>query len=234
MWLYAPWRPRTKWIWSGVFAALVSLFILGSIVGDDASNQREVTTNLEPTKTPALDVATEPGAPPTVAPSPTVKPPSWSEGGPVTDAATRKALSDGDEMIRSLDLGKPRAVQIDGESVTVTYKAESALKETDLLSIGAQTSFSAHRALFANSRIASVTIIILADWTDQFGAESEDVTTVSTLDRSTVALIEWGGLEDRVILDNKHMFCISDSYRIHGGIYSRLGNTGCLTGAIRL
>lgn len=135
-------------------------------------------------------------------------------------------------MIRSLDLGKPRAVQIDGESLTVTYKATSALKETDLLSISAQTSFSAHRALFKNPRIARVTIVVLADWIDQFGAESEDVTTVSTLNRSTVALIQWGGLEDRVILDNKHMFCISDSYRIHNGIYSRLGNTGCLTGAI--
>ena len=117
--------------------------------------------------------------------------------------------------------------------MTVTYKAESALKETDLLTIGAQTAFSAHRALFANPNVGSVTVTMTADWTDQFGASSADVTTVSTLDRATVQRIDWGGLEDRVLLDNKHMFCISDAYRIHLGIYSRLGDTGCLAGATR-
>lgn len=232
MWLYAPWRTRTKWIWSAVFAVLLSLFVIGGIVGDEESTKNEAATNAAPTRIPEA-AATDPAVPPTPAPLPTVKPPSWKEGGAVTYTAAIKALSDGDEMIRSLNLGEPRGVQIDGESITVTYKGKSALKETDLLTIAAQTSFSAHRAIFANPRVVSVTVIILADWTDQFGAESEDVTTVSTLDRLTVVRIDWDGLEDRVILDNKHMFCISDSYRIHGGIYSRLGNTGCLTGATR-
>jgi hypothetical protein len=67
----------------------------------------------------------------------------------------------------------------DGDSISVTYKAKSALKETDLLTIAAQTSFSAHRALFANPSVTSVTVVMLADWTDQYGATSEDVTTVS-------------------------------------------------------
>ena len=137
-------------------------------------------------------------------------------------------------MTRSLDLSKPASILVDGGTVTVAYKAGTALSETDLLTIGAQTSFSAHRALFANPLVQTVTVVMLADWTDQYGKTVEEATTASTLNRTTVeGRIDWKGLEDRVTLDNKNLFCISDNYSIHAAIYVRLKDKGCLTGSTR-
>jgi len=62
MWLYAPWRVRTKWIWSGIFAALIALWIVGTVSGDDpkqtassavTSPEPPVSTSAAPPSTPS-------------------------------------------------------------------------------------------------------------------------------------------------------------------------------------
>jgi hypothetical protein len=56
MWLYAPWRTRTKWIWSGVFAVLVALVVIGSVFGGDGDkkkNASSVDAQASPTLTDA-------------------------------------------------------------------------------------------------------------------------------------------------------------------------------------
>lgn len=236
MWLYAPWRPKFKWGWTAVFGVVVLLIIIGSATGGGGDKNKEVSASPEPTAeaAPTKTIPTEtPEQPPTVAPTETSAP-SWSSGAPLSEASVRGALDKADQMGESLDLAKPVAVLVDGGTVAVTYKAETALSETNLLTIGAHTSFSADRALFANPLVQTVTVTMLADWTDQFGKTAEEVTTVSTLSRATVSSrIDWDGLEDRVISDNKNFFCISDNYRIHLAIYSRLGDKGCLVGPER-
>lgn len=229
-----------KWV-AGIVAAFVVLAIIGALIPDEDEDKKSADANADVTReatTTDGNATAEPED--TEEPEPTEKPedtaePAWSSGVPLTDASIRGALSDGDEMTRSVNIGDPRSIEIDGGWIIVTYKIEDALKETDMLSIGGQTAFSAHKALFENPLVQTVTVTALADWTDQFGATTEDVTTVSTLERATVdARIQWDGLEDRVIIDNKNMFCVSDAYRIHLGIYSRLDDTGCLIAALKV
>jgi len=246
MWLYAPWRLGFKWGWTGFFGIMTVLAIIGSVTGSGNSEKTEVDVVAEATSTQKADetkalpsetaVETVPDTP-TVAPSDTPPPPptpEWKQGRPLSVENIREVLADSDKMIRSLDLGDAKNIAIDGGTVTVTYKGEDALSETDLLTIGAQTSFSVQRALFANPLVQTVTVIALADWTDQYGKTSEEVTTMSSLNRTTVdTRIDWAGLEDRVMSDNKLLFCISDAMEIHPAIYVRLKDKGCLTGSVR-
>jgi len=222
-------KGKRKWILGAVVVVIGFLVIAGIVGAATGWGDKEETAkgNASPT---ALQ---SPATTPTAAAQPTTAPPSWSEGAPITDDSSAKALADSKEMTRSLNLGETESIQIDGSIVTVTYKTKDALSETDLLTIGAQTSFSAHRVLFTNPQVTSVTVIMLADWADQLGNTASEVTTVSTLDRATADQIDWDGLENRVLLDNKDMFCISDAYRIHIAIYSRLKDTGCLAGPIQ-
>jgi len=73
-------------------------------------------------------------------------------------------------------------------------------------------------------------VITLGDWTDQYGKTTEEVTTMSRLNRATVdSKIGWEGFEDRVTLDNKVLFCVSDAMQVHPAIYIKLKDKGCLT-----
>ena len=92
MWLYAPWRKRFKWIWTGV-AVFAALMIIGGVFGDDSGKSTssdtalvvtesstkptktkeptstpKPTATIKPTKTPKATKTPEP--PPTATPEP--------------------------------------------------------------------------------------------------------------------------------------------------------------------
>ena len=235
-WRWAGERPSTQGkvlAYGGPIAGVVVLIIIISVAasaggGGDGGGEQVAGQSTE--AAPADSSGQEP-AEPTQPPEPTDTPERSWETGPVTEATVREALKDADEAIRSEDLGDSRALFVDEAlgSIRVVYKADSAIGETDLLSIGAQTSFSAMRSLFANPRVQTVTVTLLADWTDQFGSSKEEETTKSTIGRALVdSRIDWDGLEDRVYGDNKLFFCISEDYYIHPAIYVRLEDKGCL------
>lgn len=189
------------------------------------------TTTREPSATKVPTSTPPPSDTPTPLPTAT---PAWQDGAPLNEASVLDALKHAKKMARSLDLSKPVSLQVfpgpDGNGkIALIYKAGDALSETDLLTIGAQTSFSADRTLFANPLVDSTDIRMTADWVDQYGKTTEDRTTESSMTRDTANRIDWSGLEDRVLLDNKLFFCISDSYFIHPAIYVRLKDKGCLT-----
>lgn len=224
---------RKVQIIGGVLAVFAVLAIIGALTGSSGGGKATPTQVAQAAAPKATATPPPPKATVTpAAPSPTPAP-RWADGAPITDTSVRAALGDASGISGSLNLGKPRSTVIDGGYITVTYKATNALSETDLLTIGADTSFSALRALFPNPAVQTVTVTVLADWTDQFGKTAEAPATVATFDRATVAKIDWGGLKNNVESDNKALFCIADNYRINLAIYSRLRNKGCLTGAIR-
>ncbi len=245
MWRHAGWGRPIKWAVTGILAVLVVVVAVSGAVGggDDGDDSRlvvagtatELPRTEQPTEAPSeiptevpTEVPTEePTQPPTATP-----PPSWEDGAPINEESVRDALEDADEMIRSEDLGRPTRVVASMGTVIVEYKADSILGETDLLSVAAQTTYSAMRALFMNPRVESVSVNIVADWTDQYGATREEPTTSVFLAREFVGgRIDWDGLTDLVYADSKHIFCIvefAEDYYIHPAIFARLEDKGCL------
>lgn len=216
---------KAWWSWSngpGLFRKIVGygmpIFIVLIIVGAISGGSEETSTD---GSSDATGVGVD--APASV---------SWAEA-ELTEPTVTKALADAKQMTRSLNLGKPIALFVEDGIITATYEAKDALKETDLLTIGAHTSFSAFRVLFQNPAVQDVSVVMQAEWTDSLGKTAMEQTTILRIVRGTADKIGWDGLEDRVTLDNKHLFCIADTYRIHGGIYSRLGDKGCLTSPSR-
>lgn len=187
-----------------------------------ATNTPKATSTPKETNTPK---PTSTPRPPTATPLP-----SWQEGAALTQETVLAALKSAKKMSRSEDLKKPETLTINADTGTILldYKATDSLGETDLLTIGAQTAFSADRALFDNPNVQRTVVDIRADWTDQYGKTAEERTTSAELKRATVDQIDWSGLEDRVLLDNKLFFCIADGYYIHPAIYVRLKDKGCL------
>jgi hypothetical protein len=263
MWMYAPWRARWKWGWTAVFAAIVLLIGIAGAVGGGgtkrpaqaaisggAPTQTVVTLARAPssmpapkeTSTPKPSSTTEPSPTPrpteTPRPSPTPRPaatPSWRDGAPVTQDAVLAVLKDADTLPRSVDLGSPRQLGVDEPSggIHIEYKTTSALNTTDYVTIGAQTAFSAMRALYANPSVQHVQVVLYTDFTDQLGNTTEDIATSATIEKATADQINWKGLSDLVLSDNKHLFCIADAYVLAPSIYGALQDTGCLTGPIR-
>ncbi len=157
--------------------------------------------------------------------------PSWAQGSELTRRNVIDILGHAPKkLIRSLPLSKPKKVEIDAAngSLTLTYKITNALKETDMLDIGGQTSYGVHRALFLNPTVQRSTVIMTARWIDEYGKGSTEKTLVSTLTRPTEERIGWSGLEDRVYIDNKWLYCLSDERYVHPAIYVRLKDPGCL------
>lgn len=216
--LSAYWRwtmssTRNKW-WGIGGPILVVLLAVGLIFGEE-EKEKPSTSRAAATQERAAD---EPPGP------------DWKAGAPLTKQSVVAALADGDEMVRSVNLGKPTGVTVNSFDgvVLVDYKASSALSETDLLTVAAHTTFSAIRALFENPNVTQARISVYADFVDRLGKTELERATLGIFTRATADLIDWDGLENRVLGDNKHIFCIAEDWDLHGAIYSRLKDKGCL------
>jgi len=159
--------------------------------------------------------------------------PEWDKGAPLTKANVIDILGHAPKkLIRSLALSKPQRVKVAPEfgAVTLRYKVTDALSETDTLSIGSQTAYGAHRAMFLNPNVQVSRVEVVADWTDQYGKTRTEPTLVSVLTRPTVdSHIGWDGLVGGVYADNKLLYCISDERYVDPEIYYRLREPGCLS-----
>jgi hypothetical protein len=175
-------------------------------------------------------------------PEPTDTPePSW-ETGPVTEDTVRNALDDADNLgsLRAGDtldnieyLSVFDDPVLNGFIIAVQYKGESYWSETGLLNIGGEAAIATFAKLFANPQVQRVQVSILADVIGSLGHErTTDVVTIA-INRPTAARINWEGVAELQLVDNKHMFCLADSYIIEMFIYAQLEDTGCLTGASR-
>jgi hypothetical protein len=114
------------------------------------------------------------------------------------------------------------------DNVYVIYDAGDALNGPDYVTIGAHTSYSAMRALFANPLVKFVEVETDTTFTDQFGKSRVDTATWAALRRPTEQLFNWEGLTSRVYADNKALFCIMDGYRIAPSVYQSLDDKGCM------
>ena len=186
------------------------------------------TATPSPTATPAQTATPSPTATPARTPTPAPTHLPW-RAAELNHLSVRSALENADDTIRSVSLDEYHSLDIttDG-TVVLTYRVESALSETDLLTIGAHTAFSAFRALFVNPRVEGVGVTVETKWIDQLGNTKWDFATIATFERATADRADWSGLEDLVLGDNKRLFCAADAFAIHPAIYTRLGDKGCL------
>lgn len=227
------------------FAVFALLFLLaflpeeeGSALAAESSPATAAdvaAAGASPVETAAPEATSRPaGTPtatstPTPTPSPTPQPPSWPRV-ELNQDTVLVALADTGGIARSEDLGRPRSIDVSAGAgaVVLHYYAEDAMGETDLLTIGAQTAFSAFRVLFEHADIETVRVTLLADWIDQLGNTNSEDTTSSLFTRATADQVNWDGLQDRVYADNKLLFCVSDERYIHPAIVARLEDLGCL------
>ena len=83
MWLYAPWRKRFKWVWTGV-AVFAALMIIGGVFGDDSGKSTSSDTALVVTESSTKNTKTkEPTSTPkpTATEEPTDTPEPTAQGG---------------------------------------------------------------------------------------------------------------------------------------------------------
>lgn len=89
MWRFAPWKARTKWIWSGLFASLVALIVLGSIFGEEEQDSGGSDSSVAVLRTPTIEPTTDTeSASPPAAQTDTPTPPAATETAAPTDTQT--------------------------------------------------------------------------------------------------------------------------------------------------
>lgn len=75
--------------------------------------------------------------------------------------------------------------------------------------------------MFANPQVIKVAAFAQQDFTDQYG-NSELATAVKfMMDRETADKVDWDGLKDKVLLDYKALYPLTD-YSIHPAIQKDL------------
>lgn len=209
------------------FAILLVLAMLGSMFDSEGESQ--------PAESPAA-VAESPAAGTRPAPSavPSQEPaPDWASGVPLTEESVRAALAavkDGAiPTTEKLDAPTAISVATDTGTISLSYKPEALWNEQSYVGRGADTAFSAMRYLFRNPSVQTVTVTMLADWTDQYGNTKESPSTAITINRATADKINWDGIEDQVMIEDKHLYCIADKPYIHPAITLKMDELGCLS-----
>ena len=156
---------------------------------------------------------------------------------PVTKATVQQALDDMDNLGLREDMeGNIGFLSVmcqpDGGGciIAIEFKPGTAWSETDMLTVAGGSTVCAMAKLFANPGVERVKVSAMADLTDQYGNESTEFVTTATINRATVNMINWEGLANRQLLDNKHIFCIADEFVIRPVIYNKLKDKGCLPG----
>ena len=105
------------------------------------------------------------------------------------------------------------------------------------LTVASHSALVANRAVWTTyPEVEEIRLVVMSDFVDQFGAKKADIAAMITTLRPTGIQFQYDGLKDRVILDNKSLFCVADNYRIHGAIYREINDKGCLArwGALKL
>jgi len=237
-----------RWLIKGPILAVLALFLVAIVAGVAGGGEKKeekeagaVVGNTTPVdRTTALVPATEalPTPEETAIPAPSATPePMWATG-PVNEQTVSAALNDIEEkMIRSDIKGNVKYVRImditglnDAESprLVIGFKPGTVLSETDFLTVAGASSVDAAALLFENPGVGSVLIEGLADMTDAYGNTTEEIVTRVWLSRATAQKINWDGLRDLQLQDNKHVFCIADDRFIDPTIYAKLKDKGCL------
>jgi hypothetical protein len=122
------------------------------------------------------------------------------------------------------------AVIIRGNAVTVSIEPK-LLNEADTLTVASHTALAVSKVLWANFPQAErLDVTVRSVFTDAVGAKRIGVAASLEVSRQTAARFVYDGLKERVMVDNKHLFCLADRYSIHPAVYARIKDAGCLTG----
>jgi hypothetical protein len=116
-----------------------------------------------------------------------------------------------------------------GGLVILELYPKTVLSDGDILTIASASAVVASKAIWTTYlQVDLMQVDVRVEFTDQFGKKSVESAALLTITRSTGEKFVYDGLRDRVISDNKILFCAVDHYRIHPSVYAKLGNKGCL------
>jgi len=201
-----------------------------SVQGSESSAQATATLRAvasTSTATPTL-VAASVSAP---TPSPLV------DEHALTVANVTKSLQDNDSFLAPRSFDAPRVQigegDIDGEVyITIT---PSLLNETDALTKGSVAALKATKALFDwYPGLTVIDVGVVADVTNQYGNQYKDQVASITISNLTARKFDYSGLADRVLADNKLLFCVADGYSITNVVWTKIKDRGCLSSSYRL
>lgn len=222
-----------SWWWKGPIIGFVAFLLLTPIAAifgggneDESASLVDATMTASPTETSVTDEAPETRAP-------TLTPEATAERTAVplnmVQQLTKSYEDEQNFMIRASDdeLNVQWLPELGG-LVKIEIKT-LPFSNGDFLTITAHSALVASRAIWSTyPDVEQIEMTLLGDFTDQFGASTTGPAASMTVFRATGEQIDYDGMEDLVLLDNKHLFCVADHYQIAPSIYQKLGDKGCL------
>jgi hypothetical protein len=110
----------------------------------------------------------------------------------------------------------------EGKIITVYFKPETVWDEKDTLKMTAGTAVAVMRRLFAHPKIASVTVWVDGDFTDQYGKTETAKAALVQITKQTADKIEWDEFKNMVLVDYNKLFNIADAKYIHPAILKKI------------
>jgi len=103
------------------------------------------------------------------------------------------------------------------------------LNEADALTVTSHVALVASKAVWSTyPEVQELQVSTLAVFTDNVGAKNTFPAATIRILRPTGERFQYDGLKDRVIVDNKMLFCTADHYQLHPSVFASLGSKGCL------
>ena len=185
-----------------------------------------------PTPTPSPTVTVTVVVTVVVTPAPTPTPRPTPPATAIQPEAVLRAVQDNRTFMPRASTDRLE-VEVNGRQITVRVQPPP-LNETDTLTVASHTALTANRAIWpAFPEAQSVVVELLNEFVDQTGRRFVDRAATIEIDRETAARFQYEELRQRVLADNRQLFCLADRYRVHPAIYARIGDRGCLTAVER-
>lgn len=215
-----------SWKWKAPILVVLGIVVL-SVIGAAAGGGDDDKTVTASDDSPKATNTTKPADTPK--PAETPKPDSTATPVLSLEQQIEKSYRDNRGFMTRASAEGLKVRQVADGVIVIELSPSAIASEGDTLTIAGQSAIVASRAVWGTyPSVQQLQVTVWIGITDQFGAKSNAIGAAIMVDRPTGEKLQYDGLKDRQIVDNKSFFCTADHYFVNIIVFREIVDKGCM------